>query len=53
MLAKNTVKVEMQGAPGEERKVGDTIIKMPARKEMVSVSHVDNLILINACPTLL
>jgi hypothetical protein len=43
----------MEGAPGEERKVGETIIKMPGRKEMVSVSHVDNLILINACPSLL
>jgi len=43
----------MQGPPGEERKVGETLIKMPSRKEMVSVSHVDNLILINACPTLL
>lgn len=53
VMAKHSVKVEMTNGVGEEKKIGDQIIKMPPKKEMISVCHVENLVLINVCPTLI
>jgi hypothetical protein len=54
IMAKNSIKVEMtQPGGGEEKKIGDKIIKMPPKKEMISVCHVENLVLLNVCPTLI